>query len=212
MFRSVPGLAAVLLALTWSWCLAATPQGETVQPPPGTQNQQGATQTDDPPASGGQEPTKPEPAPKEDPAESAPKEKDPWEQPTAEDLVDELRRQRPTTEIVRPERTLEEPASERPAGGGQLLPEGTMIPKRLGRAVRDGMWWTFVFESDHPEHPEPPIRLLPNSYLEVMARMARTIPTGLVFEVSGEVSEFEGHNYLLVRSCVRRQGLGNLTK
>ena len=212
MFRSVPGLAVVLLALTWGWCLAAAPQGETVQPPPATQNQQGSSQADDPPTPGTQEPKEPEPAPKEEPAESASKEKDPWEQPTAGDLVDELRRQRPATEIVRPERTLEEFPSEQAASGGQLLPEGTMIPRRLGRVVRDGTWWTFVFESDHPEHPEPPIRLLPNSYLEVIARMARTIPTGLVFEVSGEVSEFEGNNYLLLRSCVRRQDLGNLTK
>ena len=212
MSRAVPGLAALVLVLTWSWCTFAAPQAESVQPGPGAQDPQGTTKTNDPPATGGQKPGQPQPTTAEEPAASTPGEKDPWDEPTAEDLVDELRRQRPATEIVRPERTLEESPAEHPAGGGQLLPEGTMIPRRLGRVVRDGNWWTFVFESDHPDHPEPPTRLLPNTYLEVMARMAHTIPTGLVFEVSGEVTEFEGYNYLLVRSCVRWQDSGNLTK
>ena len=209
MSRAVAGLAALVLVLTWSWCTLA----DSAQPGPGTQDPSGKAQVDKPSGTGGQQAKEPEPPAPEQPAEATPKEKDPWDEPTAEDLVDELRRQRPETEIVRPERTLDEmPSESTPSGGGQLLPEGTMIPRRLGRVVRDGTWWTFVFESDHPEHPEPPIRLLPNNYLEVMTRMARTIPTGLVFEVSGEVTEFEGYNYLLVRSCVRRQDSGNLTK
>jgi len=127
-------------------------------------------------------------------------------------MVEELRRQRPASEIIRPNAPDTGDAAPRTAGPRTLLPEGTPIVSRAGRVVRDGIWWTLVFESDHPEHPEPPIRILPNSSLEVMARMAETIPTGLVFIVSGEVTEFEGQNYLLVRVFMRRQESGNLTK
>jgi hypothetical protein len=69
-----------------------------------------------------------------------------------------------------------------------------------------------LFESDHPEHPEPPMRLLPNHGVGFMVRSLERGGPGLVFVVSGEITAFEGDNYLLPRSVTQRIEMGNLRK
>jgi hypothetical protein len=69
-----------------------------------------------------------------------------------------------------------------------------------------------VFESDHPEYPEPPMKLLPNQSVELMLRASARGGGGLVFVVSGEVTLFEGENYLLPRVAMRRIDTGNTRK
>jgi hypothetical protein len=155
------------------------------------------------------QPAKEEPKDKEPSAKTAPGEDaqgaNPYYQ-TAEEVLDQMRNQQPTTEIVRPNRAGEID----PEGGTRLLPEGTPIINRAGRLIREGEWWLFAFESDHPEHPEPPMKLLPNSNLGAMVRMGSAETTGLVFIVSGECTVFQGENYLMLRSVKRRLNLGNL--
>ncbi len=99
-----------------------------------------------------------------------------------------------------------------PATPANLLLDGSPLVARPGRIVRQGSWWTFVFESDHPDNPEPPMILLPNQGLELMVRLAGSGRAGTVFLVSGEVTAFEGANYLLPRSVARRIDTGNLRK
>ncbi|MGD2108670.1 MAG: hypothetical protein PVI86_04695 [Phycisphaerae bacterium] len=92
------------------------------------------------------------------------------------------------------------------------IPEGTPVVSRPGRLVRQGDWWTFVFESDHLDRPEPPLKLLPNQTLELMARSTTRGEPGLVFLLSGEVTAFDAENYLLPHMAVRRTDTGNFRR
>jgi hypothetical protein len=91
-----------------------------------------------------------------------------------------------------------------------LRPDGTVYPRRAGRVVSRGDRWYFAPQSDHPENPEPPFELLPCLTTEVMIRTWRENPHGLVFTVSGELTLFEGENYLLPRMATRRVASDNL--
>lgn len=91
-----------------------------------------------------------------------------------------------------------------------LLPDGSLIASRAGRAVRQDDWWVFVFESDHPDHRDTPIKLLPNLVTETMVTATEQEGVGVVFVVSGEVTQFEGENFLLPRFATRRVEMGNL--
>lgn len=100
----------------------------------------------------------------------------------------------------------------RAMAAGILRPDGSMIVRRPGRLIREKDWWVFAFESDDPDEPELPIRLLPNKSLELMVREAKEESSGLIFLVTGDVTLFERQNYLLPRVAIRRIDLGNLTK
>lgn len=93
-----------------------------------------------------------------------------------------------------------------------VMGEGTTLVRRPGRLIRQRHWWTFVFESDHPDQPEPPIKLLPNKSVELMAQTSARGNNGLVFLLTGDVTLFEGENFLLPRIAIRRIDSGNLTK
>ena len=56
------------------------------------------------------------------------------------------------------------------------------------------------------------MRVLANLNTELMVRAAEGPGAGQVFVVSGEVTLFEGENYLLPRVAMRRIDSGNLTK
>jgi hypothetical protein len=90
--------------------------------------------------------------------------------------------------------------------------EGTPVIRRTGRIVSQGEWWAFAFDSDHGGEAEQPLRLLPNQSLQFMVDLHEREPAGLVFTVSGEVTEFGGRNYLLIRAVTRRLDLGNLRR
>jgi len=98
------------------------------------------------------------------------------------------------------------------AGGRRvLLRERHPISMRPGRLVEEGGWWILVFESDHPDYPEPRMRVLPCKQLERMTDAIRGTTTGIVFIVSGEVTVYQGENYLLPRVARRRIETGNLS-
>jgi len=131
----------------------------------------------------------------------------------AEDVLDVLRMQQPREAML-------------PVGGASsddLFPhagsasrtlalEGTPLVNRPGRLIRRGPWWTLVSESDHPEFPEPPLKLLPSQGVEMMVRESERGNNGLVFVVSGEITLFAGENFLLPRSVTRRVDTGNLRR
>ena len=107
---------------------------------------------------------------------------------------------------ITPASAPQDPPSVRPA----LIPEGSPMMERAGRLVRQGNWWTLAFESDHRDHPELPIKVLPNKTLEKMVETMQSSSIGLVFIVSGHVTVFEGENYLLAQTARRRLASGNL--
>lgn len=133
--------------------------------------------------------------------------------PSPEAVMKAFQDQRPTNSPVR-SKTMQTstPRDETGSGAHGLLREGQYINGAAGRLERDGSWWTFVFESDSPETPQPPMRLLPNQKLENMTRAQEASTESIVFEVSGELTLFASQNYLLVRKSLRRRSAENLRK
>ncbi len=90
--------------------------------------------------------------------------------------------------------------------------DGTALGAKPARLVRQGSWWALVQESNDPEGLELDLRALPNQPLEQMVQYTQRNPADAVFLVSGEVTAFEGRNFLLVRSAMHQMDLGNLRK
>lgn len=130
---------------------------------------------------------------------------------SADDVLAIMQAQAPTEAVLTPESTLPAERLKWDIGSAKW-PEGAAIIARPGRLVREGDWWTFVFESDDPDHPEPPLRLLWSASVEMMIQTAQHGERGLVFLVSGEVTAFGGQNYLLPTLVTRRIDMGNLSK
>ena len=108
-----------------------------------------------------------------------------------------------------------QPASVAPASIIRPLPmpPGAMIRSRLGRIVKDkaSRWWTFHFESERTILYEAPMRILPNRQLEAMENILdSSARPGVRFLVSGEVTQYRGKRYLLIRKkLVKREMGGN---
>ncbi len=129
---------------------------------------------------------------------------------TAEELLKAMQEEKPAPRVVAPW-SLKDGGGE----GGRperLLPEGDRISRRPGRLVREDEWWTFVFESDHPDRPEARLSVLPNLVLETMARTVESGSAGAVWVISGEVTEYRNRNYVLIRDAQRRAATGNLRR
>ena len=82
--------------------------------------------------------------------------------------------------------------------------EGNLIAKRIARAVARRTGDVLLEGTDAVR--------LPNQLLEMMADQVESGATGLVFVVSGEVTEYGGERYLLTRSAIGRPIMGNLSK
>ncbi len=159
--------------------------------------------------------------------ETSVKEKSPQQKPAGEtaagdivsadtsvdDVLAAMSRQQPSEEVIPLVVSPSENRLDRGATAVRtLIPDGSPLVHRPGRIIRDGPWWTFVFESDHPDHPEPPMKLLPNSSVELMLQLLKHEKGGLVFLVSGEVTVFEGENFLLPMVAMRRVDSDNLRR
>jgi len=132
---------------------------------------------------------------------------------SAEDVLAKLQTQQPDQSVI-PHPSGDSPAASRraPADARALILDGSPIVNRPGRLVRDGSWWTMVFESDRREGAEPPMRLLPNQALDLMVRTSQRSAPGPVFIISGEATLYGGDNYLMTRSVTQRLDLGNLRR
>lgn len=131
---------------------------------------------------------------------------------SVEDVRTLLERQRPEREILGTE---QQPKAQASTGARKYawapLPEGAVIVSRAGRIVRSGDWWTFMFDSDHEEHAEAPLKVLPSFGLEQMLK-AESESVGTVFVVSGDVTAYGSENFLLPRVTLRRPDTGNFRK
>jgi hypothetical protein len=204
MFRIVksptPPLACAALALAALAALGQStpPNSSPARPAPATSSQ----------------PAAPPPAAARTPSADDPSLRTPT-QLSPEDLLKEFQKDRPRALPILPSGGPDEVVVERetPASsGGRRLPDGFFLVDRVGRLTRDGEWWVFVFEGYNDSHPEPPMRLLPNQLLERMVIESEGAGGSAVFVGSGEVTEFKGENYLLLRKLLLRRGLGNLEK
>ena len=93
----------------------------------------------------------------------------------------------------------------------KLLPEGHYLADRRGRLVSIGDNWMFVFEADGKALADPPIKLMPNRWLEKMESDVAASHETVVFRVSGEVTAYRGQNFLLLRKVlIEREPSDNL--
>ncbi|MCH7720784.1 MAG: hypothetical protein IH988_07310 [Planctomycetes bacterium] len=92
------------------------------------------------------------------------------------------------------------------------LPDGHYLVDRAGWLGQEGPWYTFVFASEDVQDPQPPMKLLPNRMLEWMVREAEGSTEQVNFKVSGEVTDFFGENFLLLRKSLRKRNLGNFKR
>lgn len=131
----------------------------------------------------------------------------------AEDVLAAMQAQQPTAAIlpISASASDEEDRTQSADYSGTFMSDGSPLIHRVGRLVRQESWWTFVSDSDRLEQPDPPLRLLPNQSVELMVKETPREGGG-VFTVSGEVTSFDGENYLLTRVATRRVDTGNLRK
>lgn len=123
---------------------------------------------------------------------------------SAEEVLSALQGQRPSLSswTQRAER-------QPPISGGSVLLDGTLVVRRPGRLVHSVNRIAFEFEEEVPSCQKTVV-LLPNQSLEVMTHAAEQGMSGLVFVVSGEMTQYSGENFLLVRGVSRQLQLGNL--
>lgn len=79
-----------------------------------------------------------------------------------------------------------------------LAREGTFVSNARGQAVKgkSGRWF-FVFDPDITGRTLPPMVLLPNVNLSTVERLAEHSPPGTRLGVTGQVTVYQGLNYLL---------------
>jgi len=81
-----------------------------------------------------------------------------------------------------------------------VLPEGSNIFDRIGRLARTQAGaWELNFESDGKPLKDPPLLVLPNKTLAQMEHALSTNDADLRFRVSGEITEYNGRNYILIQ-------------
>ena len=166
---------------------------------------------------------KPAPRPKESPGAGQPalttRPTSPGE-PTAEEIMQRLLEHETLRPVVLPDRTPvdddkaaaetdPEPSAAQNGTRGRTLPEETLLIDRTGRVLPGESWWTFAFEDQGHRPKRPPIRLLPNQLLETAIALTSGGTRGMVLVISGEVTLYQGMNYLLLRKVLIRRDLGN---
>jgi len=209
--RTACGVAIFLLV----WMVSVSPAQESAVTDSPEKQPEDADQSGDPAAKPSDAPT------------------DPDEPPAKTDDTPRTKRQPTVSEILRAfqeeERPVLTPISGGRAGqGGRTgprgsrdedsgyrhprLPDGHYLVDRVGWLGQEGSWHTFVFESEAAQEPQPPMKLLPNRMLEWMVRESKGSTEQVSFKVSGEVTDFFGENFLLLRKSLRKRNLGNLKR
>ena len=87
---------------------------------------------------------------------------------------------------------------------------GRVIADRLIRLLppsKQCRWYKVAFKGDNTLR-EPPMRVLPNRQLERMRALSKDgEKPGVLFYISGEVHQYHGENYILIRSAVKKRNL-----
>ncbi len=85
----------------------------------------------------------------------------------------------------------------------KLLREGSYIVDRTGRLTKtaDGQF-QFALEADGKAMQDPPLIILPNLNLAAMESAVSGASRDLRFRITGAVTEYKGHNYILLEKVV----------
>jgi hypothetical protein len=158
-------------------------------------------------------PGKPGPAPaSQRTARAAVSEQAP-EYPHPTDIPPELLRPRKPQAMILPSVPAESPegiVSEPRSGGAiaevtpseRLLPEGYVLARRAARFGRDQSWWSMAIGEAGGLPVAPPLRVLPNRRLMLFERVLADGKPEDTYFVTGRVTEFLGHNYVLLEQVV----------
>ncbi|MEK7732015.1 MAG: hypothetical protein AAB363_09195, partial [Planctomycetota bacterium] len=109
---------------------------------------------------------------------------EPPSQPTAEDVLRALKRRRPVNDVIPPgsRAARDAVAANTIPSNRLLLPEGLSVVGRTGRLSHEGQWWVFAFDDDASLSP---MKLLPNTNLELMVGTLRGASIPVRFTVTG---------------------------
>ena len=133
---------------------------------------------------------------------------------SAEEMLDQLLRPSPETpKPVQPSTNVPSGGADATSGKNAVAPgapvvsvmrEGTDVVNRTGRLTRsaDGQQWEFTFESDGRTMLDPPVIILPNLNLMKMETAVAGMNRDLRFRITGEVTEYRGRNYILLRKWI----------
>ncbi|MHC5110897.1 MAG: hypothetical protein ACYTHJ_13590 [Planctomycetota bacterium] len=123
------------------------------------------------------------------------------EQMTAADVLKAMQRKRPGQLIIAPDgKSLQDPDDQQ----AQLLPEGFPLINVDGVLEKREGWWMFTIGA-RDGMPISTMKMLPNSSLEPMTRTVEGLQHPVAFTVSGEVTEFEGENYIFAHLVAKKK-------
>lgn len=133
---------------------------------------------------------------------------------SAEEMLNQLLRPTGDARLAPGAATVETGALDASSGTAAVAPgaptvtvmrEGTDIVNRIGRLTRsaDGQQWEFTFESDGRTMLDPPVIILPNlNLMKMESTTGGGMTRDLRFRVTGEVTEYRGRNYILLRKVM----------
>lgn len=103
---------------------------------------------------------------------------------------------------IKPAAVVRLPIQDMNGSGAQSAPavaEGTYIWNRMGHLLYEPVirQWIFVFLSDGRRAPDAPIIILPSPQLSEMQALEVQNHSRAVLRISGIVTEFRGHNFLM---------------
>ncbi|MFA5864632.1 MAG: hypothetical protein WC975_08075 [Phycisphaerae bacterium] len=84
----------------------------------------------------------------------------------------------------------------------KLLPEGHYVADRRGRLNSTNDYSVFIFESDGKILADPPVKVLPNRWLEKMETDVAAGHESIIFRISGEITTYRGQNFILLRKVL----------
>lgn len=130
-------------------------------------------------------------------------------QPSAQSVLENLLNTRPTAIAPAPVPPAGATASAETRPGAiapdqpavNRIPEGGFVYNRVGRLTKDEKTseWIFVFDADGKNLKDPPMGMVPSRMLMAMQKASDNGTKATKFRVSGEVTEYEGKNYLYVK-------------
>ncbi len=129
---------------------------------------------------------------------------------STDSVLSRLRLQQPEQEILGGS-NIAVPSPTKPLTGASPV-ENVPMTQRPGRLWGQGETWTFTLETSVDQPLGTPLKILPNQHLERMIAATSISTVPLVFNISGEITEFEGIPYLLIRAASRRVSSGDLGK
>jgi len=133
-----------------------------------------------------------------------------------DEIIRRLSAQRPgrtvvATAPIAPTQPAPPSAAPPPAQGTIASAKGSMVVDRVVRIYAEDKagWWIVSFVGDNTLR-EPPIRVLPSPLLEEAEKEVAAAPPKIKFRVSGELTEYKGRRYLLLRKLMVERDLGQL--